>query len=241
MRFFAVLLALVAFLASAVPAVTAVPAAASAEDQAKLKLKEMIAANPNFFKSGIWWPNDADRKKDWGDLWREPLMTNVNHKETGKEIEKIRQAIVPLYEMHRCNPADHLLLTVLSPKSPNIPLIGSCGNYRGTVLFFDEALIPSWSEQEIRAAVAHEFAHLLPDLNRLMAEAVQSGSLPKRHMVEYLCDGVAVLASKDLGDDPKSMSRYLGTIAKDRRKNGFAETQMHPSTGNRQTFLKDLY
>ncbi len=208
--------------------------------QAEVKLKE-LRKKENFFRTGILWPNEADRAKDWNDLWKEPVMAHVGHIDAGPEIDKINAALSPLYALYGARPDQRLIPTMIFSRQPGKPLLGSAGNYRGTVLFFDRDLILSLTAQEIRAMAGHEFGHLLPDVNSLMGQAVKNNSLVDCHIVEYLCDAVAYEASVHLGDRVDSFLTYLEKCARKLQADGFIAGPSHPDVTQRKKFAKSFF
>ena len=74
------------------------------------------------------------------------------------------------------------------------------GLYRESIIIFSTKALDLLSEEQLRAAVAHELAHEI--FIDEMRAADKSDSNGLRHIVEHKCDLVAVMVTSQLKDDP---------------------------------------
>lgn len=142
-----------------------------------------------------------------------------------KQLQKNIEPVLKLYGRY-----DYTKLFVYEGKNPFI------GIYREWILIVSTKALELSTEEQQRSAIAHELAHeiFIDD----MKSADKAGNNEQRHLIEYKCDLVAVMATLQIKDNPLAIVEVAEVFTKwYANHKGINETS-HPSSDSRRLCIK---
>lgn len=151
--------------------------------------------------------------------------------ENDATVKKLTQNLAPVLKIY--GRENYTKFFVYKGDNPFI------GLYRECIIIFSTKALDLLSEEQLRAAVAHELAHEIFIDEIRQADKADSNAL--RHIVEHKCDLVAVMATSQLKDDPLAVVKASEIFTKFYKENPPASDigeDRSPSNAARKDVIK---
>lgn len=178
------------------------------------------------------WPTAAQAREQFEILRASSEFAparDLPHAESGKEVDRIRRVLAPLFELHG---GSTIIISVLYTPRP------IQGIARGSVYLISSGLLRVLDDGALLALSGHELGHQY--FRRDFARAEDAGDCRALRLIELKCDAIAVLSLLILDGKPDALVRGLEWAQGPAYAIGSADTRTHPALDARKRLIARL-